>query len=302
MNPGTPPDSAHDPVVRREALIRDFGPRLAAVALDVDGTLTDAQHRVSAANIAALRRLDEAGIPVVVVTGRALRTASATLEDAGIHGYVAGCNGAVIAHLPTGEIVREQPLEPDVTRAMIQLAEQEDLTCIVFTREAIHLNRSGPQGRHEQFMVAANTGVPVEVTDLNSIPAESVLKLMFAAEPARLDDVTPAVQDITSVWERSLDDWAETCHPQATKWAALRVILDALQIPAHLVAGAGDGGNDISWLTQIGLSAAMANARPELVAVTDIQLGHHLDDAAADFIDALLQYRQGSSSQRTEMD
>lgn len=275
----------------KSARIAAFAPRLRAVAFDVDGTLTDAEHRVSPGNLAALQRLDAAGIPIVVITGRALQAASATLLDAGLHGYVAACNGALVVDLATHERVRTQPLDAATTDAVIDFAGRAGLTCAVFTSEAIVMNDPGPDRRFEAFMRAANTGTEPLVADLGSIDRGDVLKVMVAGTREHLDAAWPGLSALAPHVERSLDDWAEVCHPDADKGGALSLILERLGIDAAHVAGAGDGGNDVSWLSRVGLSAAMANSRPELRAVAQIGIGHHLDDAAADFVDELLAAR-----------
>ena len=40
-----------------------------AVAVDIDGTITDSNKKIHLGAIAALRRLEEAGIPVILATG-----------------------------------------------------------------------------------------------------------------------------------------------------------------------------------------------------------------------------------------
>lgn len=273
------------------ALISAFAPRMRAMAFDVDGTLTDAEHRVSAGNLAALQRLDAAGLPVVVVTGRALEAASATLLDAGLHGYVAACNGALIVDLATEETVHRRPLDHATTRAITEFADARGLTWSIFASHAMVMNTAGPGGMHRDFMAAANTGIDPQVGTLADVDPGDALKVMVAGTPEALDAAWPELTTIAPHLERSLDDWAEACHPESNKWAALRIILERLGIEAADVAGAGDGGNDVSWLSEVGLSAAVANARPELKAVAGVHIGHHLDDAAADFIDALLAAR-----------
>lgn len=272
-------------------LITTFAPRMRAVAFDVDGTLTDADHRVSPGNLAALQRLDAAGLPIIVVTGRALQSASATLLDAGLHGYVAACNGALIVDLATEEHVRTQPLDHATTRAFTEYVDSVGLTWAAFGANSMIMNDAGPDGVYRDFMVASNVGIDQRMGTLADLSLDEVLKVMVAGTPAELEAAWPGLKDVAPHVERSLEHWAEVCHPEANKWAALQIILERLGVDAADVAGAGDGGNDVSWLSQIGLSAAMANARPELKAVADVEIGHHLEDAAADFVDALLAAR-----------
>ena len=54
----------------------------------------------------------------------------------------------------------------------------------------------------------------------------------------------------------------------------------------------GDGGNDVGWLSMIGWPIAMGNARDEVKEVARLEIGHHLDDAMATFVDDWLAARE----------
>ena len=45
-------------------------PPIRLLAIDIDGTLLDPQFQVSDANLAALRRAHQAGVEILLVTGR----------------------------------------------------------------------------------------------------------------------------------------------------------------------------------------------------------------------------------------
>lgn len=271
-----------------QALIAEVAPRARAVVFDVDGTLTGADNAVTPGNITALRRLNEAGLVVLVVTGRMLHAAARTLQEAGVEGYLAACNGAIVVDLSTGDLVRREALPDADTIALIEFAEANDVPCVLFTEDAMYMDRVGEGDPTPwEFMRETNDIAP-QVVDLEFVERGDVLKGMITAPRARLDELMPGLLARVPQAERTLDDWTEACSPEADKWDALQLILGRLGIDPADVAGAGDGGNDASWLGRIGLGAAMANGRPEAKAVAAIEIGHHLDDGAARFADALL--------------
>lgn len=278
------------------AAIAAFGPRVRAVAFDVDGTLTGLDHMVTAGNLAALRRLDEAGLTVIVVTGRALESASATLTDAGLHGYVAAVNGSLVVDIATGERVRTRTLEPAASRAFLDYAEKAGLVRAVFTAERIVLSDPGPGDEYLEYIDVANQGSDVSVGDPEAVDPAEILKLMAAAPADVLDAATAAMTEALPRVERSMPMWMEYCSAEAGKWNALEEILRRLGIDPADVAGVGDAGNDLGWLVRIGLSAATGNARDEVKEVTDIVVGNSHEDGAAQFVDALLAARGPSAA------
>ncbi|MEM2839742.1 MAG: phosphoglycolate phosphatase [Thermoplasmata archaeon] len=72
--------------------------RVRAIAVDVDGTLTDTTRKVSCAAIEALRRQREKGIVVMLVTGNVLPIAYALNHYLGMNGPVIAENGGIAYH------------------------------------------------------------------------------------------------------------------------------------------------------------------------------------------------------------
>lgn len=72
--------------------------RVKAIAVDVDGTLTDYSRRVSCSAIEALRRQVDSGIIVMLVTGNVLPIAYALRHYLGFNGPVIAENGGIVSH------------------------------------------------------------------------------------------------------------------------------------------------------------------------------------------------------------
>ena len=65
------------------------------IAIDIDGTLLDSKFQVSQANLDALRRAHEAGIEIVLGTGRRHQFALPIAESLGFDLWLISSNGAV---------------------------------------------------------------------------------------------------------------------------------------------------------------------------------------------------------------
>ena len=65
------------------------------IAIDIDGTLLDSKVQISQANLEALRRAHEAGIEIVLGTGRRHRFALPIAESLGFDLWLISSNGAV---------------------------------------------------------------------------------------------------------------------------------------------------------------------------------------------------------------
>lgn len=70
-------------------------PPIRLLAIDIDGTLLDPNFQISGANLAALKRAREAGIEVMLVTGRRHRFALPIVETLGFPLWLISSNGAI---------------------------------------------------------------------------------------------------------------------------------------------------------------------------------------------------------------
>jgi HAD superfamily hydrolase (TIGR01484 family) len=89
--------------------------RVDAVFTDVDGTLTTA-GRLRASTLAAMERLDRAGVPVVLVTGRPAGFAEAWARTLPVAGVIAE-NGGVSVRLDGRGALRKEYARPPAARA-----------------------------------------------------------------------------------------------------------------------------------------------------------------------------------------
>lgn len=67
-----------------------------AIAVDIDGTITDKNRKICINAIKALRKAEEKGFPVILVTGNILCTAKMVSTMVGTSGGIVGENGGII--------------------------------------------------------------------------------------------------------------------------------------------------------------------------------------------------------------
>ena len=83
------------------------GWRPKAVAVDIDGTITDYNKKLHLDAIQALRRLEDAGIPIILATGNVRAITYGLWRFIGASGPMVCENGGVVWHPKWGEpIVR----------------------------------------------------------------------------------------------------------------------------------------------------------------------------------------------------
>jgi len=257
--------------------------RTAAVVLDVDGTIAGADHRVSARTSRAMSALDEAGVPVVLATGRTRANVRDIARAAGLRSAQISCNGAVITDPATGADiwVRTVP-EADMT-AMIEVHHSTGRPLTWWTVDEIYATDE----QLARTMAQINES-EVRLGTPDQIEPDTVVKTMIFGTRDELDAVAPIMARIVPRAMRSMDEFWELSGPDASKWAAIEFLFGRLGIDPALAAGAGDGGNDAIWMQRIGAPVAMGNARPEALAAARATIGRHDEHGAAEFLEGIL--------------
>jgi Cof subfamily protein (haloacid dehalogenase superfamily) len=251
-------------------------PRL--VATDIDGTLVDSSGRLSARTREVLDRLDEAGIPLVVVTARPLRWMTELWPVVGRHGVGIVSNGAIVYDVPEDRIHELEGIEVEAGLALVA-AIRAALPGAVFAFELVSGFAYEPAYDEPHHIVEGSRSGPAE--EVLSDVAVKVLVKAPGTDPATLRNVVAAAvgHSATPTW--SVDGLVEISAAGVTKAAALARVCDRLGIAADDVVAFGDMPNDLPMLAWVGTSYAVANAHRSVLEMVDHVAPSNDDDGVA---------------------
>ncbi len=94
-----------------------------AIALDIDGTLTNDEKVVTARTREALLAAQRSGVRLILSSGRpvqGLRTIASELGLEAHGGLLVSFNGAHVVDAGTDEVLYDQPIEVDVMRSLVE--------------------------------------------------------------------------------------------------------------------------------------------------------------------------------------
>jgi Cof subfamily protein (haloacid dehalogenase superfamily) len=251
-------------------------PSIRLLALDIDGTLLNSQFRISDSDMLALRRAREAGIEVVLVTGRRHDFALPIAQQLGFDLWLISSNGAITRSL-AGETFYRDLLPAGVCRALCQsMLEFRGNTVLTFDRDgkgAIvleHLNELENSIRRwlEKNMQYIDFVIPLEdalVTDpvqaMFCGPIGRMHEALAALQACHLIEKITVVRTEYPVRDLSIVDILnQGCSKghALERWAAHR------GIPREQVMAIGDNYNDIEMLAFAGYPVIMGNASEDL--------------------------------------
>lgn len=239
--------------------------RPALIATDLDGTLLRSDGSLSDATRQVLAGVEEAGVPVVFVTGRPLRWMESLWEVVGAHGLAIVSNGAVLYDVAQQAVRRVDGLGPEPGLALVEV-----LRGVVpqarFAIECLDGLRHEPDF-HDPHRVPP--GAPAG--PLDQVWDEAAVKLLVRHTGAD-DDVLAAVT--SALGDGGIATWSmpgllEISAPGVTKAAALAQLCAELGVAAADVVAFGDMPNDLAMLGWSGTSYAVANAHPAVLEAAD---------------------------------
>lgn len=100
------------------------------VAIDIDGTLLNSEFKIPPANAVALRQAREAGVEIVLVTGRRHTFAMPIAEALGLDMWLITSNGAVTKSM-TGELFHRDLLPAPTARKLISYMDAFRSNCVL---------------------------------------------------------------------------------------------------------------------------------------------------------------------------
>ncbi|MBQ2831932.1 phosphoglycolate phosphatase [Methanobrevibacter sp.] len=226
-----------------------------AIAVDIDGTITDDKRQICISAIEALRKAEKAGIPTIIVTGNVVNYAYATEVLIGCSGGLVAENGGIV--FKEGE--NNNAVETMVDRDFVTSAEN-------------HLKEK----LAEKFDAHASHDNMYRLT-------ETVFYKTLARE--ELED---ALKDFEYLNELEIYDSGFALHvtdKRVNKGTSLKYLCERNGINMENVMAIGDSENDEDFLKEAGYKIAVGNAEAKLKEISTYACEKMFGDGVAEAIE-----------------
>lgn len=243
---------------------RDMKSPYRLAAIDLDGTLFGPDKTVSAENLAALRRLEAAGIDVVIATGRHRSRIHGALAHLPHTRWAITSQGAAVLDLDAGEVIAATYLADEETRSLIALGDQLGFTPLLYDDVDVWATRHDA-GNELYARIGGGTPTVLAAGQLAAVRAHKVVWVGDQAEVSKLPD-HPAVRAMSLYHVQSLPGMYEFLPPDVTKGNGVAALARRLGVAPGEVVAFGDADNDIPMFEWAGASFAMPHGTPASIA------------------------------------
>ncbi|MBE6496406.1 MAG: phosphoglycolate phosphatase [Methanobrevibacter thaueri] len=226
-----------------------------AIAVDIDGTLTDSTRKLCISAIEALRKAEEAGIPTIIVTGNVVNYAYAIEVSI-------GCSGGLVAE--NGGIVFKEGENNNAVETMVE----------------------------RDFVTSAENHLKEKLGDKFDKHAshDNMYRLTETVFYKTLDkkELEEALADFEHLDNLEIYDSGFALHitdKRVNKGTSLRYLCERNGINMENVMAIGDSENDEDFLKEVGYKIAVGNADDNLKEISTYTCEKFYGDGVAEAIE-----------------
>ena len=229
--------------------------KIEAIAVDIDGTITDNKRKICISAIESLRAAEKAGIPTIIVTGNVVNYAYATEVLIGCSGGLVAENGGMIFK----EGYNNNAVEILVNREYIEKAD-------VHLKEKLGKDYSKHASHDNNYRAT-------EVVFYKTIQREII---------------EDALKDYEFIDELEIYDSGFALHvtdKRVNKGSSLKRLCEKNGINMDNVMAIGDSENDEDFLKEVGVKVAVGNADDTLKEISTYVCEKNFGDGVAEAIE-----------------
>ena len=263
------------------------------LVLDVDGTLLNEAKEISKRTLAALLKVQQMGVRIVLASGRptyGLMPLAKLLELGNYGGFILSYNGGQIIRADNGEILFERRINPEMIPYLEKKARKNEFA--IFTYHDDVILTDSPDNIHIQREAMLNDLKIVQEEELSIAIDFAPCKCMLVSD----DEM--ALQELEDHWKRRLNGaldvfrsepyFLEVVPCAINKANTLGVLLEQLEIEREDVIAIGDGVCDVTMIQLAGMGVAMGNAQDSVKACADWVTDSNEDEGVAVAVEKLI--------------
>lgn len=251
------------------------------LALDLDDTLLRSDLTISYQTRNAIKKVEAAGVIVVLASGRIPAAMDQFASLLGMHkktGYLICNNGTLIQESHTGKVVYEIRMDVNAALTAFDLADAEGFPVQIYEDDIMYVSRHNEYTSYDQKLTGLRQ---VVVEHFRAMVAGGCHKLLIPGDPKLLPPLESILRtylgDSITIFT-SKPYFLEILPANTNKGTALEKVAELLGINQKDVIAIGDSMNDEAMLKWAGMGIAMANSDERIKNIADLVTTRDNDD------------------------
>ncbi len=254
------------------------------IAIDVDGTLLDDAHQLSRENETAIQHAIEAGIQIILATGRMRRSCEWLIKQLNLTTPGIYIQGLSVSDAQ-GQVLLGEFLKQSAIQHFLPFAEKHHLSFVAFTaHQIITIQRDDKT----DIIISYDEPEPLIVPSLTEY---QIHKIIIFDDPKRVKEIRPLLANYMGEQASVLitqPEMVEIMPPDTSKGHSLSWLAAEMGIPIERTMAIGNAENDLTMLQATGTGVAMGNSPQIILDVADIIVSSNNDSGVAKAIQIIL--------------
>ena len=263
------------------------------LVLDVDGTLLNDEREISKRTLAALLKVQQMGVRIVLTSGRptyGLMPLAKTLELGNYGGFVLSYNGCQIIKAQNGEILFERRINPEMLPYLEKKARKNGFA--IFTYHDDTLITDSPDNEYIKNEALLNNLKIIKEDEFSTAIDFAPCKCMLVSDKEK------ALIGLEQHWEKRLAGTLDAFRSEpyflevvpcgVNKANTLGALLEHLGVTREEVIAVGDGVCDVTMLQLAGMGVAMGHSQDSVKVCADYVTASNEEDGVALAVEKLI--------------
>lgn len=263
------------------------------LVLDVDGTLLNNEREISKRTLAALLKVQQMGVRIVLASGRptyGLMPLAKTLELGNYGGFVLSYNGCQIIKAQNGEILFERRINPEMLPYLEKKARKNGFA--IFTYHDDTLITDSPDNEYIKNEALLNNLKIIREDEFSTAIDFAPCKCMLVSDKEK------ALIGLEQHWEKRLAGTLDAFRSEpyflevvpcgVNKANTLGALLEHLGVTREEVIAVGDGVCDVTMLQLAGMGVAMGHSQDSVKVCADYVTASNEEDGVALAVEKLI--------------
>ena len=263
------------------------------LVLDVDGTLLNDEREISKRTLAALLKVQQMGVRIVLASGRptyGLMPLAKTLELGNYGGFVLSYNGCQIIKAQNGEILFERRINPEMLPYLEKKARKNGFA--IFTYHDDTLITDSPDNEYIKNEALLNNLKIIKEDEFSTAIDFAPCKCMLVSDKEK------ALIGLEQHWEKRLAGTLDAFRSEpyflevvpcgVNKANTLGALLEHLGVTREEVIAVGDGVCDVTMLQLASMGVAMGHSQDSVKVCADYVTASNEEDGVALAVEKLI--------------
>ena len=263
------------------------------LVLDVDGTLLNDEREISKRTLAALLKVQQMGVRIVLASGRptyGLMPLAKTLELGNYGGFVLSYNGCQIIKAQNGEILFERRINPEMLPYLEKKARKNGFA--IFTYHDDTLITDSPDNEYIKNEALLNNLKIIREDEFSTAIDFAPCKCMLVSDKEK------ALIGLEQHWEKRLAGTLDAFRSEpyflevvpcgVNKANTLGALLEHLGVTREEVIAVGDGVCDVTMLQLAGMGVSMGHSQDSVKVCADYVTASNEEDGVALAVEKLI--------------